>query len=1085
MNPDPHAFPDTAQEDLRRYRLMVENAPFCVHEIALDGTFLNINPTGCKLVGYEEPKQLQGLPFAAVVEEESLEEAYAAFHRAIAGENLSFDCWLRNPEGKVLTNSQLYPLRDDQGEVVSLFGISIDITEGQEAVEKLRGSEARYRQMFETNLAVKFILNPKSGAILQANGAACRFYGFSAAEFQSMNIMDINILTPDQIREEMALAAREERLSFEFQHRLKDGQVRDVEVFSGPIDTPEGVRLYSIVHDITDRKRAERELAESRERFALAVSGSNDGVWDNDLVAGVVYWSDRCKALLGYEPEELDPNTSDRFVHIHPDDREMVYHSFFRHLFHREPYDLEVRMRLKSGEYRWFRSRGQATWDRNGEPLRMTGSIRDIQARREVAERLRISEERFTHALAGTQEGIWDWDIRKDQQWWSPRFMELLGYPAEEAAGTRERFYGMMHPDDHATVQHQVCNHLMQGAPYDARFRFRTAEGEYRWYRSRGKATLDDHGRAVRASGSLADVHDKVLAEIEEKERRRRIRRQQQSIFSLATDPELSRRPLREACARINELASEVLDACRCSVLLHNPGEKGLRSVDLYVRAKEEHFEGVVLKGEELPKFFRALETSRALVSSDPMNDPLFAEFPREYITERKVRSIMEIPIRRSGKVIGLLGISETRAHREWKEDEIDFALDLAQQCARLLEQVDARQAEEKQRELERQMLQAQKMESLGLMAGGVAHDFNNLLVAILGNADLLKDMVERGSRQQALVGEIGAASQRAAELCQQMLAFSGHGRLSRDRFCLEEVVSEMSHLLRVTVSKDAELEFLPSGQLPRMEGDATQVRQVIMNLILNASESLSGGLGRIQVRTSTASLYAGHGGRGLAIPEDGEYLSLEVRDNGEGMHEETMERLFDPFFSTKFTGRGLGLAAVIGIVKAHGGGIEVESAVGVGTCFRVHFPVAGSQVEDIEPVGRAPKDWKGSGKVLLVDDDETVLQLGREMLLRLGFTVEIATEGQHAVASFRQLHEDLRFVLLDLTMPGLSGEEVYAAMQDHDGSVPIIMSSGYTEQDVTQKLGPRGLRGFLQKPYTLVQLRAQVEAALGDQLQD
>ena len=397
-----------------------------------------------------------------------------------------------------------------------------------------------------------------------------------------------------------------------------------------------------------------------------------------------------------------------------------------------------------------------------------------------------------------------------------------------------------------------------------------------------------------------------------------------------------------------------------------------------------------------------------------------------------------------------MIGITETRKPRVWQPDEIDYGLDLAQQCARLLEQVDARETEQKQRELERQML---------------------------------RDMVPDGSKSRGLVEEIGAASQRAAELCHQMLAFSGHGRLSSDQFCLEDVVSEMSHLLRVTASKDADLEFQPAGDLPSMEGDATQIRQVIMNLILNASESLPNGQGRIRVRTTLRHLEPNAVPFGLPIPESGPYLTLEVEDSGEGMEEETLARLFDPFFSTKFTGRGLGLAAVLGIVKAHGGGIEVESTRGIGSCFRVSFPIALAKKESRPSVAAAPKEWTGRGKVLLVDDDETVLHLGSEMLRRLGFEVEVATDGTQAIEKFESLQRELRFVLLDLTMPGLSGEEVYAAMQDADGSIPIIMSSGYTEQDVSQRLGPRGLRGFLQKPYTLLQLRTQVEAVMGDQL--
>ncbi|MDA0666984.1 MAG: ATP-binding protein [Planctomycetota bacterium] len=377
-------------------------------------------------------------------------------------------------------------------------------------------------------------------------------------------------------------------------------------------------------------------------------------------------------------------------------------------------------------------------------------------------------------------------------------------------------------------------------------------------------------------------------------------------------------------------------------------------------------------------------------------------------------------------------------------------------------------------------MLHAQKMESLGLMAGGIAHDFNNLLVAILGNADLLQRSLPIDSTELGLVSEIESASQRAAELCQQMLAYSGHSSHEVSRFSLQDLVSEMIQILRITISKDAELVYESGEILPCTEGDSSQIRQVIMNLILNAAESLPGGRGEIFIKTQLVAGGCAPSKHGVNVPGDADYLCLKVTDTGCGMSEEMLDRIYDPFFSTKFTGRGLGLASVLGIVRAHKGGIQVASEVGKGTTFRLCLPLASEPklLPVIEDTSLG--EWKASGLALMVDDDETVLLLGKEMLTRIGFRVIQATNGEEALRLFDSHREELSVVLLDLTMPGLSGQEVYGRMQDLDASIPVVMSSGYTEQHVALRLGSRGLGGFLQKPYTLDQLAIQIHRLLG-----
>ena len=466
-------------------------------------------------------------------------------------------------------------------------------------------------------------------------------------------------------------------------------------------------------------------------------------------------------------------------------------------------------------------------------------------------------------------------------------------------------------------------------------------------------------------------------------------------------------------------------------------------------------------------------------MSRDPLKDSRFDEFPRPYIEERSVKSIMEIPVRRAGKLVGVVGITETHCHRDWEDDEVDFGLNLAQQVSHVLDQADAYQAEEKQRDLERQMLHAQKMESLGLMAGGIAHDFNNLLVAILGNANLLQSTLPGDSREIKFVAEIESASQRAAELCQQMLAYSGHSKHETSSFSLQGLVEELILLLHNSISKDAELHYEHGEVLPLIEGDPSQIRQVIMNLILNASESLIDGKGSIEISIQKTPGGCAAVDNGVSACKDSDSLCLTVRDTGCGMSEEMLGRIYDPFYSTKFKGRGLGLASVLGIVRAHHGEIQVESVVGEGTIFRLCLPTSQESSLPLLVSEDSQDQWQGTGLALMVDDDETVLVLGKEMLTRIGFQVIQATDGEDGLRMFEQHRQEFAVVILDLTMPGLSGEMVYADMQKMDPSIPVVMSSGYTEQDVSLRLGARGSRGFLQKPYTLDQMRVQIHQLL------
>jgi signal transduction histidine kinase/CheY-like chemotaxis protein/ligand-binding sensor protein len=382
--------------------------------------------------------------------------------------------------------------------------------------------------------------------------------------------------------------------------------------------------------------------------------------------------------------------------------------------------------------------------------------------------------------------------------------------------------------------------------------------------------------------------------------------------------------------------------------------------------------------------------------------------------------------------------------------------------------------AEEERLKLEQQIQHAQKLESLGVLAGGIAHDFNNLLTAILGNLSLALDTLSPASPARTELQEAEKATRRAADLAKQMLAYSGKGRFQVQRLDLREVIEEMSHMLQVSISKKAVLRYHFAASLPAIEADATQVRQIIMNLVINASEAIGDRSGVIAVSTGALDCdqsYLEGTWCHEPLPE-GFYVYLEVADTGCGIPRTRLDRIFEPFYTTKFTGRGLGLAAVLGIVRSHKGAIKVYSEEGKGTTFKVLFRALNAPSDKLESALADGPAWHGSGLLLLVDDEESVRAIGKKTLERLGFQVLTASDGRQALEVYQSHAHEIVGVVLDLTMPHMDGEETFRELRRIQPDVRVIISSGYNKQDVVQRFAGKRLAGFVQKPYTLFNLR-------------
>jgi PAS domain S-box-containing protein len=383
-------------------------------------------------------------------------------------------------------------------------------------------------------------------------------------------------------------------------------------------------------------------------------------------------------------------------------------------------------------------------------------------------------------------------------------------------------------------------------------------------------------------------------------------------------------------------------------------------------------------------------------------------------------------------------------------------------------------------RRIEEQLRHTAKLESLGVLAVGVAHDFNNLLTGMLGNSSLALDTTSPNHPNYALLEEVIRAAERAADLTRQLLAYAGKGRFVMRTIDLSGLVREISGLVQAAFPKHAQLRLQLAEDLPGIDADPGQLQQIVMNLVINGAEAIGPESGAVLVRTSAQEIdahYISTMSSAGELLKPGRYICLEVHDTGIGMSEETLSKIFDPFFTTKFAGRGLGLSAVLGIVRAHNGALKVYSRPGQGTTFKVLFPASAVAVPSADQP--AKRELTGKGTVLVVDDEEIVRVTARHALERYGYRTMLANDGQEALDAYRTRPQEFAVVLLDLTMPVMGGEETLRQLQAVNPRVKVLLSSGYNEVEAVQRFAGKGLAGFVQKPYTAATLAEKVKEVL------
>ena len=629
----------------------------------------------------------------------------------------------------------------------------------------------------------------------------------------------------------------------------------------------------------------------------------------------------------------------------------------------------------------------------SSEPPRFTGFIRDITSRRQDELAAREGIARFELVARATSDAVWDWDLRTNAVWWSEGFRSLFGYKPEEVEATVESWTRRVHPDDHERVTRGIFDVIEHGATYwSAEYRFLRADGSYADVLDRGYVIRVHGGTAVRMIGAMVDVTERKRAQARIEESEERYRQLVEDV----PDAIFTLSP--GGLITSANHATEKLFGWQ-----HGGGTGQLFETRVYEPDRQHAMEVArrVLTGERPPSFeLRLVDGSGAPVDIE--------------LTLR--------PRLTGVAVVGVLGVGRDITRRK---------------------------------RLEEQLRQAQKMDAIGQLSGGVAHDFNNLLTVIQCNAMLIGTEDDGENKQRA--DDIMQASERAASLTRQLLLVSRKQVMQPTTLDLNEVVRNMTRMLERVLGEHIHLHATYATNLPQFRADAGMLEQVLLNLVVNARDAMPRG-GKLTVATE------------MRVIDGRRCVCLRVQDTGTGIAPDVLPRVFEPFFTTKELGKGtgLGLATVYGIVQQHNGWIDIDSVLGEGSTFEVWLPVTDGQRASPGPeAAPTARSFAGTETILVVEDESTLRALIVKMLVRHGYTVMQAPSGVAALEVWRAHRAEIDLVLTDLMMPeGMTGRELAARLREDDPALKVMYSSGYS----TELSGPgeplvEGVN-FLQKPY-------------------
>lgn len=1012
-------------------RLLLDSTGEAILGVDAEGRCTFSNPACAEALGFDRPARLTGRDVHELLHRPDTGAAQcsaqpcplASIARTPEELKLKETHLARNDGTSFIAELSAYPIRHGEKSEGAVI-IFEDRTERIEMEEALRRREELFRAITENSSAITLILS-RAGRYKYVSPSMERLIGLPPAHYIDKKPSEVGHIHEED-REAVQRATREawahpgQPVPLDaVRVQRADGSWAYLEnLYTALPEVPGVDGLVVHCREVTERVLAEKEILSSRQMLKLVL----------DSIPVRVFWKDHESVYLGCNAAFVRDSGLDS-------DRDVIGRSDFDMPWHHEAelyrkddlavfrsgepkLQYEEPQTTGSGDLRWLRTSKVPLLNLEGKVVGIMGCYEDITQERASARALMESEENYRALIEGASELIYVVHETGEFVLANPLAARLLGHTPESIAG--KHLDEVLGPERSAERLKLFRWAMEKHREYRGESVESTAEGE-RSYASSVKPLKNKEGR-----------YDRVLI-----------------IAYDITEQKQSEKAVRESEARYRLLADNVNDV--------------IWVIDMNLNLTYVSPSAETLVGYKPEELFR-------LPLSEFLN-PEDLERIQKAVTEDGAREVNA----QAGR--GLPPTLELRVrHRDghllWTESTITLIRDASgnpaaiQGCTRDITR--RKEIEEEKVTLEHQLLQSQKMEAVGTLAGGIAHDFNNLLTGVLGYANLLKLGSRPGEEVYEAADVIEKAADRAAQLTQQLLGFARKGKLREVSVDIHQTVQEVITLLARTLNKNIEISQRLGATACFVRGDPTQLQQVVLNLAVNARDAMPEG-GRLLFKTENLIRGDDPEAEPAGLPP-GEYLSLRVADSGHGIDPEIQDRIFEPFFTTKEQGKGtgMGLATVYGIVKNHGGHVQIDSSSSRGTTLCVILPVDRKAAPEVVSAESGGDGFRGSGRVLLIDDERVVRELATSMLIRLGYEVEAFASPREAIDYFKSHSTEIKLVLLDMIMPGMDGRECFETLTSIDSSVPVIVSSGYGLDGTIQEMFDRGLAGFIEKPFRL-----------------
>lgn len=937
-------------------------------------------------------------------------------------------------------------------------------------LDKTAGKFAHLRALLDHSIDPVLVIDLESWCILDANSPACAKLQCAYDTLCRLRLEDflgeadferVAALVPESGDERMNIDATlltrandtvpvELSLSVDGQDDLEVGILFIREAI--PRSAPSLGDVEAHAQEAAEGNTMDGTLRDQDLRFQTLAHSVPAGIFLTDSKGQLVYMNERWNSITGLSFSESYQRSW--LAGIHDEDRERVTAAWQDFIDSGSDFDLEFRFHSSEGDGVWVSGRAVTFCTDTGRPIGFLGMLMDITSLKNAEQQLKSSEAKYRTIFENIVDVYYETALDGEILELSPSIENFSGYAREDLIGqTMLNFYV-----DETRRQELVKELAESGAVHDFEIDLLNKDGKPMPCSITAKLERDNDGNPAKIVGTMRDISLRKSMES-------MLTAEREILELIAMD-----RPLMDILDHLVLSVESVTRGMLCSILLLDDDGERLRlgAAPSLPTNYNCLVEGIRI-GPDAGSCGTAAYTKNIVIVADIAKDPRWNELRDEALRYR-LRACWSNPILSStGQVLGTFAMYYTEP-REPDPLHLQMIRGATHLAAIALERA-AVQAEN--RNLEAQMRQAQKLESLGVLAGGIAHDFNNLLTGIMGYASLAAHTLEK-EQSPALkqVHEIRKVAERAADLTRQMLAYSGKGTFNILPVDLGKVAEDLAHLLSISITKKACLTCNFDKNLPLIEADATQLQQIVMNLITNASDALGEENGDITVSTGVVNAseeYLAESCLDSAIPA-GEYAYIEVSDTGCGMDAETISKIFDPFFTTKVTGRGLGMSAVLGIMRGHKGTIKIDSVPDVGTTIRLLFPCLSTDAVIEEPApsedDTATESWQGEGIVLVADDEEFLREMASAMLRSSGYRVETAVDGADCLEVYKRHRKDIVALFMDLTMPKMDGYEVLDELRAMGSDVPVVLSSGYNFQEIKKRLNGADYQGFVQKPY-------------------